>query len=68
MTDARQPEGVHRTRAGVAWALAAAIAAVFVAANAHLVVVATVSQPDCVAHVKVPTEGAAGYRAAKSSC
>ena len=49
-------------------ALAAAVAAVFVAANAHLVIVAETSQPGCVAHVKVPTEGAAILRAAKSSC
>jgi hypothetical protein len=37
------------------------------AANAHLVYVALVSQPDCVPHLK--DAGATGmYRAARSSC
>lgn len=43
------------------------IAAVLVAANAHLVFVAFTSQPDCVAHLKAP-DPAGGFRAAQSSC
>lgn len=40
---------------------------VLLAANAHLVYVAFVSQPDCVAHLK--GEGEHGtFRAAKSAC
>lgn len=48
-------------------AIAAVCAAVFVAANAHLVYVAIASQPECVAHSK--TAGEAGsFRAARSAC
>ena len=39
--------------------------AVFVAANAHLIVVSFASQPDCVAH---GAAGGAAFRAAKPSC
>ncbi len=39
---------------------------VFVLANAHLVYVATSSQPDCVAHAG--DAGEDGYRAAKPAC
>lgn len=45
---------------------ATAILAVFVAANAHLVLVAFSSQPDCV--LSAPQQGAVAYRAAKPSC
>jgi hypothetical protein len=38
----------------------------FAGANAHLIYVAVVSQPDCVKHSKAAGEG--GYRAAKSAC
>lgn len=41
-----------------------AVGLVFVAANAHLLYVATTSQPDCVA----PASGEAAYRAAKPAC
>lgn len=44
------------------------VAAVFVAANAHLVAVSIASQPECVPHLRVATGGAAGYRAAMPSC
>lgn len=44
-----------------------AIAAVLVAANAHLVWVALKSQPDCVDHARSPGEGG-GLRAARSAC
>jgi hypothetical protein len=43
------------------------IAILLVAANAHLVYVAVVSQPDCVPHLKDAGSGGA-YRAARSSC
>jgi hypothetical protein len=42
--------------------------AVFVAANAHLVYVAFVSQPDCVAHERAGASGGGPFGAAKSSC
>jgi hypothetical protein len=39
------------------------------AANAHLVYVSVVSQPDCVAHLKQADASQAGsFRAAKSAC
>jgi hypothetical protein len=52
------------------WLLIAALAAVVVAANAHLVYVATTSQPACVAHL-AQGEGDATrglFSAAQSSC
>ncbi|MBN9244725.1 MAG: hypothetical protein J0I98_18225 [Mesorhizobium sp.] len=48
-------------------AIAAAVLAVFIAANAHFIYVAFSSQPDCVAHAKEATDGGA-LRAAESSC
>jgi hypothetical protein len=51
-----------------ALAMSAAVLAIFVGANAHLIAVAFSSQPNCVPHLKAPVEGAAQYRAAKSSC
>lgn len=56
----------------IAGLIAFAVAALLVAANAHLVYVAVASQPDCVAHSKVTAKAKAGdgaaYRAARSSC
>ena len=52
------------------WVLLAAAAAVFVAANVHLIYVATMSQPACLAHLK-HGEGDATrglFSAAQSSC
>jgi hypothetical protein len=52
------------------WLLTALVIAVIVAANAHLVYVATTSQPACVAHIR-QGEGAAErgqFSAAQSSC
>ncbi|MEZ5933286.1 MAG: hypothetical protein R3F54_15305 [Alphaproteobacteria bacterium] len=37
-------------------------------ANAHLVYVAVMSEPDCVPHFKASNEGAGSFRAAKSAC
>jgi len=50
----------------VGWGLSAVVVAVFVAANAHLIVVAVATQPDCVA--VPPAEGGAALRAARPAC
>jgi hypothetical protein len=52
------------------WLCVAFGLAILGAANWHLVYVATASQPDCVAHLRVGAgDGARGlYSAAKSSC
>lgn len=57
--------GERRTGRLIAVALGVA-GLVFVLANAHLVYVATSSQPDCVAHAG--DAGEDGYRAAKPAC
>jgi hypothetical protein len=52
------------------WVLLAVAAAVFIAANAHLIYVATMSQPACLTHLK-QGEGDATrglFSAAQSSC
>ena len=52
------------------WVLLAVAAAVFIAANAHLIYVATMSQPACLTHLK-QGEGDATrglFSAAESSC
>lgn len=49
------------------WLLAAAVL-VLLGANAHLVYVAVVSEPDCVAHLKEKGEAAGQFRAAKPAC
>jgi len=65
------PHKQPRARPMIAlWILLAVAAAVFIAANAHLIYVATTSQPDCVTHLK-PGEGDAArglFSAAQSSC
>ena len=52
------------------WLLLAAIAAIFVGANAHLIYVATTSQPACVTHLRQGEGDAARghFSAAQSSC
>lgn len=50
------------------WSIAAAVLAVFVGANIHLVTVSFASQPDCVPHTRLSTEGAGALSAATSSC
>jgi hypothetical protein len=56
-----------RSRARLAaLVIAAAVAIVFIAANAHLIVVSFASQPECV--LPASTAGGAAYRAATSSC
>jgi len=60
---ARMDEGIWRR---LAFAIVAAAAVGFFAANAHLIYVAFQSQPDCIPHSK-PTSGDAAS-AARSSC
>ncbi|MCC8935660.1 hypothetical protein H8A99_03900 [Bradyrhizobium sp. Arg68] len=52
------------------WLLVASGLIALLAANAHLLYVASTSQPACVGHFRQgdPGEGAGLYRAAKSSC
>ena len=67
MSDATSPRLSRKGR----WTLigiAVAVAALFAAANTHLVWVSLASQPDCVPHLKAPDPGGTGFRAAKSSC
>ena len=64
MTEARASASFW-TPGRLAALLIAAMALLFAAANAHLLVVSFASQPDCVAPA---SEGAAAYRAAKPSC
>jgi hypothetical protein len=49
------------------WVLVPAGLLLFAGANAHLVYVSIVSQPDCVEHLKAAGEGP-GYLAARSAC
>ena len=48
--------------------IVAAVALLLVLANAHLVYVATTSQPDCIAHLKTSGEASGSFRAAKPAC
>lgn len=50
------------------WGLIAAGVLLLVAANAHLVYVAVMSQPDCVPHAKEVGVDGAPLRAARSAC
>jgi len=64
---ARPTQGSRRNWRLIAIGIAAAVMAVFLAANAHFIYVAFASQPDCVPHAK--EAGSAGaFRAANSSC
>ena len=69
MSDDRRSDWQIRTKA-VVWAAIGAGLLLLLIANAHLVYMAVVSQPDCVAHVR-QGEGAAKdgkFSAARSSC
>ena len=48
--------------------LLALAAAIVIGANAHLVYVAFVSQPDCVPHLKEAGRDGGAFRAADSAC
>ena len=50
------------------WLLIGSSVAALLAANAHLVYVATASQPACVSHVIDSGDASGKFRAAKSSC
>lgn len=54
-------------RRRIAWFLVPAGLFLVAAANAHLVYVAVMSQPDCVPHLKETGENGS-YRAAKPAC
>ena len=58
--------GAGRSTGRLVAVVLGAVALVFAAANAHLVYVATTSQPDCVA--PAGADEAAAYRAAKPAC
>jgi len=49
-------------------AVAVAVMAVFIAANAHFIYVAFTSQPDCVPHAKGSETAGGAFRAAESAC
>jgi len=71
MNELGMPDKQPRARPTISlWVLAAVAAAVFITANAHLIYVATMSQPACVTHLK-QGEGDATrglFSAAESSC
>ena len=67
MTAETEP-GLSRRGRLIAWAIAFGIVAVVAGANAHLVYVATASQPECVPHLKSPDGSGTAFRAAKSAC
>jgi hypothetical protein len=52
----------------LAWSLAVIVILTFAAANAHLVYVATTSQPSCVAHARLGEARGGSYSAAQSAC
>jgi hypothetical protein len=69
MSDASAATGKIRTRT-VVWAAVGAGLLLVLIANSHLVYMAVISQPECVAHVRQgegsPKDGK--FSAAKSSC
>jgi hypothetical protein len=50
------------------WTIAALVILVFAAANAHLIHVATTSQPSCVPHARLGDAGGGLFSAAQSAC
>jgi hypothetical protein len=71
MNELAMPDKQPRARPMISlWVLLAVAAAVFIAANAHLIYVAAISQPACLTHLK-QGEGDATrglFSAAQSSC
>ena len=59
--------GMTHKKLAIYIGIAAAILLLLLA-NAHLVYVATTSQPDCVNHLKSSGEATGSFRAARSSC
>ncbi|MDB5629168.1 MAG: hypothetical protein JWQ51_1508 [Tardiphaga sp.] len=60
----------HQNRKAIWWLATGAIALLVLAANAHLVYMAFVSQPDCVSHLRrgAVTGESGTFSAASSSC
>jgi hypothetical protein len=56
-----------RRRAAL-WVLIAGAVLLVAGANAHLVYVATTSQPDCVRHARAGDAGSGQFAAAQSAC
>jgi hypothetical protein len=50
------------------WTIAALVILVFTAANAHLIYVATTSQPTCVPHARLGEADGGAFSAAQSAC
>jgi hypothetical protein len=65
----QRPRRASRGRLAIVALVAAGVAGL-VGANAHLVYVSVMSQPDCVPHAKAPASDTSGtlYQAARSSC
>ena len=57
----------RRSRAAL-WLSGIVLLLILLGANAHLVYVATTSQPECVAHVKLGAGTQSQFSAAKSAC
>jgi hypothetical protein len=55
-------------RLAIGVAIVLTVMGIFLAANAHLLYVALLSQPDCVAHEKPGVATPGQFSAAKSSC
>jgi hypothetical protein len=64
---ARARTGTITRWQAAAWSIAALVVLIFAAANAHLVFVATTSQPACVPHARLGA-AAGALSAAQSSC
>ena len=61
----RAPRAKARLVVGL---IVSAVVLLLVLANAHLVYVATTSQPECIPHLKTSGETSGAFRAAKSAC
>ena len=57
-----------RTSRALVYLAIAAATLLVIGANAHLLIAALDSQPDCVAHLKVGHGQAGAFRAAQSAC
>lgn len=71
MNELAMPDKQRRARPMIGlWVLLAVVAAVFIAANAHLLYVAVMSQPACLTHLEQGQGDATRglFSAAESSC
>ena len=62
------PRPRPRTNRALVYLAIAAATLLVIGANAHLLIAALESQPDCVAHLKVGHDQVGAFRAAQSSC